>query len=95
VGSIDWHEFDIEPLARELRDTLSGPEAERMIWAFERALAVARVDDELVEFLLAASICLAASRSGKSPRDVLEAFFRRSVPDEVWRDRYLPLFAPA
>ena len=28
-----------------------------------------------------------------SPRDVLEAFFRRSIPDEEWRGRYLPLFS--
>jgi hypothetical protein len=90
---MDWDGFDLDPLALELRGTLSAPDAERMIWAFERALAVARVDDELVEYLLAASICLAAIRSGSSPRDVLESFFRRSVPDEVWRDRYLPLFA--
>jgi hypothetical protein len=93
VTQIDWHSFDLEPLARELRATLSPPDAERMIWAFERALSVARVDEELVECLLAASICLSASRSGTSPRDVLESFFRRSIPDEVWRDRYLPLFA--
>jgi hypothetical protein len=90
---MDWDGFDLEPLARELRRTLTPPEAERMLWAFERALDVARVDDELVECLLAASICLAATRTGKTPRDVLESFFRRSVPDEVWRDRYLPLFA--
>jgi hypothetical protein len=93
VGQIDWDTFDLEPLALELRSTLSPPDAERMIWAFERALAVARVDGELVECLLAASICLAASRNGSSPRAVLESFFRRSVPDEIWRERYLPLFA--
>jgi hypothetical protein len=90
---MDWDGFDLEPLALELRRTLDAPDAERMIWAFERALDVARVDDELVEYLLAASVCLAATRAGMSPRDVLESFFRRSVPDEVWRDRYLPLFA--
>ena len=90
---MDWEEFDLEPLARELRATLPAPQAEKMIWAFERALAVARVDGDLVDCLLAASICLAARRAGTSPRDVLESFFRRSVPDEVWRDRYLPLFA--
>jgi hypothetical protein len=28
-----------------------------------------------------------------SPRDVLEAFFRRSIPDDEWRARYLPFFA--
>jgi hypothetical protein len=93
VSTIDWHEFDLEPLALELRGTLGAADAERMVWAFEQALAVARVDDELVDHLLAATICLAATRSGTSPRDVLEAFFRRSVTDEVWRDRYLPLFA--
>jgi hypothetical protein len=93
VAQMNWDGFDLEPLALELRRTLPAPDAERMVWAFERALDVARIDDELVEYLLAASICLAASRSETSPRDVLESFFRRSVPDAVWRDRYLPLFA--
>jgi hypothetical protein len=90
---VDWYTFDLEPLAHELRGSLNAPDAEKMIWAFERALEVVRVDEALVEFLLAASVCIVASRSDSSPRDVLESFFRRSVPDEVWRDRYLPLFA--
>jgi hypothetical protein len=90
---MDWHEFDLAPLAQELRATLPPPEAEKMVWAFEQAVAVARVDGELLDFLLAASICLAARRGDTSPREVLESYFRRSVPDEIWRDRYLPLFA--
>jgi len=28
----------------------------------------------------------------REPRTILEAFFRRAVPDEVWRQQYLPLF---
>jgi hypothetical protein len=88
-----WDAFEFEALAEELRSTRGGPEAEKMIWAFERALAVGRVDDGLLEYLLAAAVCLLAGRSGESPRNVLETFFRRSVSDEVWRERYMPLFA--
>lgn len=88
-----WDEFELEALADEVRSTQGGPDAEKMIWAFERALAVGCVDDGLLEYLLAAAVCLLAGRSGESPRDVLENFFRRSVSDEVWREQYLPLFA--
>ena len=89
----DWDHFTLEPLAEELRRTQNAPDAEKMIWAFERALEVGRVDPDLLEHLLAAAVCLVAGRSGHSPRDVLETFFRRSVADEVWAERYRPLFA--
>jgi hypothetical protein len=89
---IDWHGFELEPLASHLRDEHGGADGERMVWAFEQALGVARVDGELLEHLLAATVCLLAKASGRPPRDVLETFFRRSVPDEQWRERYLPLF---
>ena len=88
-----WDDFRLDPLAEELRRTQSAPDAEKMIWAFERALEVGRVDPDLLEHLLAASVCLVAGRTGRSPRDVLESFFRRSVADEVWAERYRPLFA--
>ena len=89
---MDWHSFDLDGLATALRDQGQGPDAERMIWAFEEALRVARLDPELLSYLLAALTCLVARLDDCSPRDVLEAFFRRSIPDEEWRGRYLPLF---
>ena len=87
-----WDEFDLEPLAEELRRTRDPVDAERMIWAFERALRVGRVEPRMLEYLLAASVCLLAGAEDGSPRDILERFFRRSIPDQVWRDRYQPLF---
>jgi hypothetical protein len=93
VSTIDWDAFDLDRLAEDLRETRPGEDAERMIWAFERALGAARVDEQLLEYLLAACICLVAAATESSPREVLEAFFRRSVSDEDWRERYLPLFA--
>ena len=88
-----WDSFDLTRLAGMLRETAPRPDAEKMIWAFERALPVAQLDPELLDYLLAAVVCLVARGKECSPRDVLETFFRRSVPDEVWRTRYLPLFA--
>jgi hypothetical protein len=90
--SVDWDQFRLERLAGELRDELNGPEAERMIFAFEEALRLARADEELLAHLLAATTCLLAHVEGTTPRDVLERFFRRSVSDQVWRERYVPLF---
>jgi len=92
MAAIDWDDFELDRLARALRSKQSGPDAERMIWAFEEALRVARLDPELLSYLLAATTCLLARVDDCSPRDVLEAFFRRSIPDEEWRERYLPLF---
>lgn len=85
-------DVDLERLGAELRATLSEPEAEKMLWAFEQAAPFARTDGELLAYLFAAVACLLARHEESSPRDVFEAFFRRSVPDEVWRERYLPLF---
>jgi len=92
VATIDWDSFDLDQLAAAVRDQGPAPGAERMIWAFEEALRVARVDPELLPYLLAALTCLLARVEDCSPRDVLEAFFRRSIPDDEWRGRYLPLF---
>jgi hypothetical protein len=92
VAGIDWDSFDLDQLSAAVRDQGRGPDAERMIWAFEEALRVARVDPELLPYLLAALTCLLARVEDCSPRDVLEAFFRRSIPDDEWRGRYLPLF---
>jgi hypothetical protein len=88
-----WDEFDLEPLAEELRRSRDPVDAERMIWAFERALRVGRVEQRMLEYLLAASVCLLAGAEGESPRDVLDRFFRRSIPDHIWQERYQPLFA--
>jgi hypothetical protein len=90
--AVNWDSFDLDALAESLRSRGAGPDAERMIWAFEEGVRVARLDPELLSYLLAATTCLLARLDECSPRDVLEAFFRRSIPDEEWRGRYLPLF---
>jgi hypothetical protein len=90
--SMDWDDFTLERLAAELREDLSPAEAERMVFAFEAALGVARLDPELLPHLLSAATCLVARTEETTPRTVLEMFFRRAVSDTVWRERYQPLF---
>jgi hypothetical protein len=92
MGAVDWDSFDLDALAAAVRSGGSGPDAERTIWGFEEGVRVARMDPELLPYLLAALTCLVARLDDCTPRDVLEAFFRRSIPDEEWRGRYLPLF---
>jgi hypothetical protein len=92
MGDVEWDTFDVDRLADAVRSHGRGPDAERMIWAFEEALRVARLDPELLSYLLAATTCLVARLEECSPRDVLEVYFRRSVSDDEWRQRYLPLF---
>jgi hypothetical protein len=89
----NWDEIDAEALNRELRNALPAPEAEKMVWAFEQALGVARIDGDLLRYLLAATASLVARAEDSSPRAVFEAFFRRSVSDEEWRDRYAGLLS--
>ena len=89
---MDWDAFDLEPLKEELRRACNRPEAERMVYAFESAIAIARIDPELLPPLLAATACLLARVEGASPRSVLEGYFRRAVSDEQWQEVYLPLF---
>jgi hypothetical protein len=89
----NWDDLDLEALERELRNTLPAPEAEKMVWAFEQALGVARIDGDLLRYLLAATASLVARAEDSSPRAVFEAFFRRSVSDEEWRDRYAGLLS--
>jgi hypothetical protein len=89
---VDWHTFDLDPLIAELRRACAGAETERLVYAFERALGMARVDPELLSHLFAATACLLARAEGVSPRTVLENYFRRAVTDEQWREVYLPLF---
>ena len=91
MTTVDWERFDLEQLTRELRSNLRGPDGEKMIWAFEEAVRVARIDEERLGFLLVALVCLLAKVDASSPRSVLDAFFRRSVSDEEWQLRYLPL----
>jgi hypothetical protein len=90
----DWHEVNLDKLVAELRATLPPAEAEKMVWAFEQALAVARIDGDLLRYLLAAVASLLARAEGSSPRAVFEAFFRRSVSDDDWRGRYATLLKP-
>jgi hypothetical protein len=93
MSAIDWHDLDLSTLSEELRATLPAAEAEKMVWAFEQALSVARVDGDLLPYLLAAAASLLAREEGSSPRAVFETFFKRSVSDDDWRDRYSGLFA--
>ena len=92
VALLDWDSFRLERLAAELREDPGGAQGEQMIWAFEEALKVARAGADLLPHFLAATTCLLAHAEDTTPRAVLEAFFRRSASDEVWRARYLPLF---
>jgi len=89
---VDWDAFDLEPLTEELRRACGPAEAERMVYAFERAVGLARIDPELLSHLFAATACLLARIEGVSPRAVLETYFRRAVSDEHWQRVYLPLF---
>jgi hypothetical protein len=89
---MEWSDFDLDGLAEHLRTNTSPADAETMVWAFEEVLRVARIDNQLLPSLLAATVCLLARVEDSSPRAVLEAFFRRSVSDEVWRECYRPLF---
>jgi hypothetical protein len=93
VTRIDWDRFDLEELTRELRGNLEGPDGDKLVWAFERAVEVARIDDDRLSYLAVAIVCLLARLDESSPRSVLESFFRHSVTDEAWRRTYLPLFA--
>jgi hypothetical protein len=92
VATVDWDDFDFDPLVCELRERVGGPDGEKMIWAFEQAVSVARIDPELLDYMLAAVTCLLARATDRSPRDVLEAFSRRSVSDDEWQERYRGLF---
>jgi hypothetical protein len=90
VPSIDWETLDLDRLKSELRESAGGADVEMTIWAFEEALRVARLDQHLLGYLVA-SVCLLARAEASSPRAVLEAFFRRAVSDEEWREKYVRL----
>jgi len=90
---VRWQDVEPERLFEAVRARGATPDAERTVWAFERALAVARLDPELLQHLLVASVCLVAYEEERSPRAVLDELFRRSVSDGEWRERYEPLLA--
>jgi hypothetical protein len=87
----DWHDVDLDRLAEHLRERRSAPDAEKTLWAFERALEVARIDAELLDYLLTATVCLVARAGDATPRDILESFFRRAPTDVRWREELRPL----
>lgn len=89
---VDWQSLDPASLFADIRAHWPGPDAEKSVWAFERALEAARVDGDLLEHLVMAAVALVAHGRAETPRTVLEAFFRRSVSDHQWRSRYAPLF---
>ena len=66
-------------------------DAERSVWACERALIAARIDGSLLRHLLVACVCLVAHEEEETPRTVLERVFRRAVSDREWREEYAPL----
>lgn len=88
-----WESFDPETLYEAIHARGPSDDAARMVWAFERAIAVARLDPELLRHLLVACVCLVAHEEGTTPRAALEQLFRRSVSDAEWRERFEPLFA--
>ena len=89
----EWDSFDPEELYEAIHERGPSRDAARTVWAFERAITVARLDPELVRHVLVACVCLVAIQEGTSPRSVLEQLFRRSVSDAEWRERFEPLFA--
>ena len=91
--TVHWDDIEPERLFEAIRSRGAPADAERTVWAFERALAVARLDPELLRHLLVATVCLLAYEEGQPPRAVLEQLFRRSVSDSEWRDRFEPLLA--
>jgi len=88
---VDWHELDPEALFATVREDTGPADAERTVWAFEQALAAARIDPGLLDHLAAAAVCALAYRDGTTPRLVAEQLFRRAVTDESWRARYAQL----
>jgi hypothetical protein len=90
---VHWDDVEPEALFDAIRARGNASDAERTVWAFERALAVARLDPELLRHLLVATVCLVAYEEGTSPRAVLEELFRRSVSDGEWRDHFESLLA--
>ncbi len=91
MATVDWDEFDLDRLAERLRERRSAPDAEKTVWGFERALEIARLDAALLDYLLTAVVCLNAREADATPRDILEAYFRRAPSDMRWREELRPL----
>jgi hypothetical protein len=89
---VDWSTVDPEPLFDAIRERGPASDAERSVWAFERALVAARIDGDLLRHLLVACVCLVAHEEGETPRTVLERLFRRAVTDDEWFADFAPLF---
>jgi hypothetical protein len=90
---MNWETIDTERLFEVIRERGPTTDAERTVWAFERGLAVARLDPELLRHLLVACVSLVAYEQGQPPRAVLEQLFRRAVSDAEWREGYETLLA--
>jgi hypothetical protein len=88
---MEWDQIDASALFDSIRERGPAPDAERTVWAFERALAAGQIDPNLVEHLLVACVSLLAYERGSTPRTVLELLFRRAVDDDEWRTRFVPL----
>lgn len=93
ASQVNWNTVDTERLFEAIRDRGPAADAERSVWAFERALVAARIDGALLRHLLVACVCLVAHEEGETPRAVLERLFRRAISDEEWREDYAPLLA--
>jgi hypothetical protein len=89
---MDWNAIDAERLFDAIRQRGPTADAERSVWAFERALVAARIDETLLRHLLVACVCLLAHAEDETPRTVLDRVFRRAVSDREWREEYAPLF---
>ena len=90
--AMDWNAIDAERLFDAIRQRGPISDAERSVWAFERALVAARIDGTLLRHLLVACVCLVAHEEGETPRTVLDRVFRRAISDSEWRENYAPLF---
>ena len=91
--NVDWNRLDLTALVSQLRRGRSNTEAERMVVAFEHAVELARADESFLDDLLVAVVCLLAHAEGATPRDVLEAYFRKAMPDALWRADLAPLLS--
>ena len=85
---MDWENFNPSPLFEAIRERGPAPDAEQTVWAFERALQVARTDAAFIEHLVVASVCVLAFDREETPRTILEQLFRRAASDGEWRDMY-------
>ena len=89
---MNWSSADLEPLFDAIRDRGPASDAERSVWAFERALVAARIDGELLRHLLVACVCLVAHEEGETPRTVLERCFAARSATRSGVTEYAPLF---